>query len=137
MSKMRSITLGVGTPLTLQRAVELLKRADLSIFDKDGRVHIISRETFDEEIYDYTYEQFITLPKDVRFRVYGNEIKEAEICIVTQNGLDYLDILFLAYLKTVRISDTEQFDFNFYYDRIVNKMNEISYVVEHVTFDEV
>ncbi len=136
MSKMRSMTLIVGNPLTLQRVVELLKRADLSIFDKDGKIHIVDNETFDEEIFDYTYEEFIKLPKDIRFRAYGEEIKEVEVTIFNKNGLDYLDILFIAYVRKTRLSDTEQFDFNFYYDRIVNKMNEDSYVVEGVTFDE-
>ena len=134
---MRSIQLKISEPLTLHFVIELLKKADLSIADKNGKIHILNKESYDYEVFDYTLEEFTELPKDTRFKAFGKEIKEVEISIINKDSFEYLDVFVSTYVKKVRVSDVEQFDFNFYYDRIVNKLNEAECFVEWVIFEEI
>ncbi len=137
MSKIRSIQLKINSPLTLPFVVELLKKVELSIVDKNGKIHILNKESYDYELFDYTFEKFIELPKETSFKAFGKEIREVEISIINKDNFEYLDIFVSTYAKKVRVSDVEQFDFNFYYDRIVNKLNEAKCFVEWVIFEEI
>lgn len=137
MSKIRSIQLKINSPLTLPFVVELLKKVELSIVDKNGKIHILNKESYDYELFDYTFEKFIELPKETSFKAFGKEIREVEISIINKDNFEYLDIFVSTYAKKVRVSDVEQFDFNFYYDRIVNKLNETKCFVEWVIFEEI
>ena len=134
---MRSIQLKMSEPLTLHFVIELLEKVDLSIADKNGKLHILNKESYDYEVFDYTLEEFTELPKETRFKAFGKEIKEVEISIINKDSFEYLYIFVGTYVKKVRVSDVEQFDFNFYYDRIVNKMNKDKCLVELVIFEEI
>lgn len=132
MSKHISIELHTHEPCTLSSVVELLRKASLDIRDKEGNIYILNKESYDYEAFSYSDKEFFNLPQDIWFTVYGEEIKEATVYLLSENCLClYID----AYINRVLLSENQPVpDFNMYYDCLVNKMDSSNFV--RVTFEE-
>ena len=130
MSKTRSLQLFTSVlPCTTENVVELLEKAGWSVFDSNGRIHIWNTETDEWERFNGLFERFLSLERCC-FRAFGNGVS----INVFVSGGNCFDITLEP--KYTAVDGELVFDFNWYYNRLVERMNSNRCVIERVVFDE-
>lgn len=117
---------------TLKSVAELLKKASLSVTDSDNKFHIMN-DDYDFEVLSIKYKEFLKLPQNTRFKVFGDKIRETEVTITEENSFS---LCISAYIVKTEYEGILIPDFNFYYSHLYHKVNANSTIIERMDFME-
>lgn len=125
----------------VRNAVSLLEKAGFSVTDEQGRIMVLNK---DEGLFfpcGKSYEEFLNADdRELFFRAFytDGEVMNVSIgkTLDEESGFGCFTLWTDGYAKKVTGSQGEFFDYNRYYENIVNAMNKGKNVIQRVVFDE-
>lgn len=114
--------------------IALLNDSCWTIFNNMGKIEILDSKEYEWINYKNSNANFEDLPIEeaIMFHVYH---KDGQIISMAPES-QKLTIWIEVYPKKIKINQKEFFDYNWYYENIINEFNKNKIVIERVQFDE-
>lgn len=136
MARNLKITLYIADKFecNIKNVVDLLEKIGWSITDKNGKTKFFNKSIGDWDISTKLFNNcFSITDEETYFQIFHANGQIAEVYINDKDNS--FSIWIEAYAKKC-ISNHEFYDYNWYYENIVNRINEEQCIVERVVFDE-
>ncbi len=135
MSKDLEITLYIADELecNIKSIICLLKKIGWTLTEDNGKIKIFDRTTGEWKISTKSYDNYSIEDKEAYFQMQNSDGQIFEININNDNSFS---VWIEAYAKKIVLSKHEFYDYNWYYENIVNRLNEGQCIVERAVFYE-